>query len=257
MPNRILRDWTDSERVDSLSWQAEVLFTRLIMKADDWGRYTAHPKLLKASLFPLKDGVREPDISRWLAECEAAGMIRLYHDGDGCGQKSFLEILKWRQQVRAAASRYPDPPAPGTGQPVARHVRSTCTADAEHMHTKTESETKTETEAQQTARREQAHARMHGKDIADALHNMPRPPPEIDTPEVRKAWDDWLRHLDSVMPRVSVQMLHRHMALLQQIGPVRAVVAIETAIARGLKCPAEPRPEPGQATADGLVSGRL
>ena len=28
MPNRILRDWTDSLRIDRLSWQAEVLFIR-------------------------------------------------------------------------------------------------------------------------------------------------------------------------------------------------------------------------------------
>jgi len=39
MPNRILRDWTDSDRVNSLSAEAERLFIRLIMKADDYGRY--------------------------------------------------------------------------------------------------------------------------------------------------------------------------------------------------------------------------
>ena len=52
MPNRILRDWTDSEPVNSLSVHAERLFVRLIMKADDYGRLTDHPKLLRAMLFP-------------------------------------------------------------------------------------------------------------------------------------------------------------------------------------------------------------
>ncbi len=108
MPNRILRDWTDSESINSLSFQAEVFFTRLIMKVDDFGRFSANPKLLKSLLFPIKDGLRDSDISRNLDECEKAGLIAVY-EADG---KSFLEIKKFLQRGRAEKSKFPSP----TGQ---------------------------------------------------------------------------------------------------------------------------------------------
>jgi hypothetical protein len=107
MPNRILRDWTDSPTVNDLSWQAEVFFVRLIMKADDYGRFAAHPRLLRSLLFPMRDGIRETDISRWLAECEKAGLIRPYADDE----KPFLVIQKFNQRMRLKKpSKFPEPP---------------------------------------------------------------------------------------------------------------------------------------------------
>ena len=47
MPDRILRDTTDSERVNSVSINAELMMYRLFMKADDFGSYYANPKLIK------------------------------------------------------------------------------------------------------------------------------------------------------------------------------------------------------------------
>lgn len=115
MPNRILRDWTDSEAVNALSLGAEVFFVRLIQKADDFGRYVANPKLLRPNLFPLRlDSVREADLDRWIAECVKASLVRLYQvDG-----KRYVVILKFDQRLK----RKPDgslmvrpkfPPPPG------------------------------------------------------------------------------------------------------------------------------------------------
>ena len=105
MPNRILRDWTDSEVVNSLNWQAEVVFTRLIMKVDDYGRFPANSRLLRSLLFPLRDGLRDADITRCLAECEKAGLIAIYHiEG-----KSYLEIRNFKQRIRNEKSHYPEP----------------------------------------------------------------------------------------------------------------------------------------------------
>lgn len=105
MPNRILRDWTDSMRIDGVGFQSEVLFTRLIMKVDDYGRFSAHPKLIKSLCFPLKDGVRDADITRWLAECEKAGLIVVYT----VKGRSYLQIEDFRQRERAEKSKFPDP----------------------------------------------------------------------------------------------------------------------------------------------------
>lgn len=108
MPNRILRDITDSEKVDQLSAQAEVMMYRLFMKADDYGVFHAKPSLIKAALFPLRlDSIRETDITRWLAECEKAGLIAFYN----AESKPLLVIINFGQRMRNKKNRFPPPPA--------------------------------------------------------------------------------------------------------------------------------------------------
>jgi len=101
MPNRVLRDWTTSEAIDKLSLGAEVFFTRLIMKADDFGNYTANEKLLKAALFPLREA---PSIGAWLIECVKVGIIKKY----SIEGKDYLNIPNFGQRLRAMKSQYPD-----------------------------------------------------------------------------------------------------------------------------------------------------
>jgi hypothetical protein len=115
MPNRVLRDWTDSDRVNALTAEAERFFVRLIMKADDFGRYFADPKRLKAFLFPLNDDLRETDISRWLAECERAGLMRLYE----VSGKRYLELWNFGQRLRNMRNMHPQPPDANDSQPAA------------------------------------------------------------------------------------------------------------------------------------------
>lgn len=105
MPNRILRDWTDSFKINDLDVYTERFFVRLIMKVDDFGRFSANPLLIKANLFPLKPDVRETDISRWLTECEKSGLIALYN----VANKEYLQITDFRQRMRRQIAKYPPP----------------------------------------------------------------------------------------------------------------------------------------------------
>lgn len=103
MPNRVLRDWTTSETIDTLSLGAEVFFTRLIMKADDYGNYTANLKLLRSALFPLKN-YEDCQVEIWLNECAKAKVILIY-----CSEgKSYIHIPNFGQRLRAMKSQYPD-----------------------------------------------------------------------------------------------------------------------------------------------------
>lgn len=104
MPNRILRPWHDSEAVNSLSDAAEVFFVRLIQAADDFGRFHGSPQLLKSYLFPLKDK-RIADITRWIAECEKAGLIAEYE----VSGRRYIEIRKFGQRMRVKQSKFPAP----------------------------------------------------------------------------------------------------------------------------------------------------
>jgi hypothetical protein len=107
MPNRMLRDWTDSEKVNRISAEAERLFTRLIMKVDDYGGYFADARRLRPSLFPfLLEQISEKDVERWVRECEKSGLIKVFtYEG-----KQYLQILDFKQRLDKSRAKYPFPP---------------------------------------------------------------------------------------------------------------------------------------------------
>ena len=111
VPNRVLRDGIlTSERVNALSWPAEVFYRRMHSVVDDFGRYYAKPELLRAACYPLQlDKVGNPEIVKWIAEMRKAGLLRTY-TVDG---KEYLELADFRQRVRADASKFPS----GDGKP--------------------------------------------------------------------------------------------------------------------------------------------
>lgn len=106
MPNRIIRDWTDSLIIDSLKYEEEVLFTRLIMKADDHGNFHGSSKMIKSLCFPLKEAIRLSDIDRWLGSLQAAGLIQKY-EAKGT---QFLNIVNFGQRLRQKKRMFPCQP---------------------------------------------------------------------------------------------------------------------------------------------------
>lgn len=104
MANRVIRDWTTSEAIDKLSLGAEVFFTRLIMKADDFGNYTANWQLVKAALFPFRP-IDQDQIDEWIDECQAVGILKRY-SVDG---KFYLHIPNFGQRLRTMSGKYPQP----------------------------------------------------------------------------------------------------------------------------------------------------
>jgi hypothetical protein len=116
MPNRILRDGIlTSERVNSLSWEGEIFYRRLMSVVDDHGLYPAHPALLRAALYPLKlETVRDANVERLISECEKARLVRVYE----VESKSYLQLLNFGQQVRSKP-KHPKPPDSNCAQPPA------------------------------------------------------------------------------------------------------------------------------------------
>ena len=107
MPNRIIKESIcTSESVDSLTWFEEVVFYRLIVNCDDYGRADARPALLKARMFPLKT-VTEKQISDAIQSLRTAGIVCLYVvDG-----RPYLQLRTWdrHQTIRAKKSKFPPP----------------------------------------------------------------------------------------------------------------------------------------------------
>jgi len=105
MPNRILREGIlTSEVVNKLRPEAELFYRRLMSIVDDYGRYFAHPALLRAACYPLRlDMTSEKQISGWLNEISEVGLVCIY----GNESTKYLEIKGFRQR-RRYDSKYPD-----------------------------------------------------------------------------------------------------------------------------------------------------
>lgn len=106
MPNRILRDYTDSLRFDGISAEGERLFIRLLTKADDYGRFHADPRLVCAACFPLEQSIEPKHAAKWLAELEQRGLIITYHaEGKHC-----LAIINYGQRLKNSRVKFPQLP---------------------------------------------------------------------------------------------------------------------------------------------------
>lgn len=86
-----------------------MLFYRLLVNCDDFGRFDARPAVIRGKLFPLKD-VTMTQVENALIRLSTVGIAALYQvDG-----RPYLQLCTWakHQSIRAKKSRYP---APGEG----------------------------------------------------------------------------------------------------------------------------------------------
>lgn len=184
MPNRIIREGIiTSEAVNSLSWEAETFYRRLLSVVDDFGRFDARPSVLRSALYPLKlDSMREDSVQRCLKSCEAARLVVLY----SVEGKEYLEVTNFRQQVRSKKSKYHAPDA---------HMHSTCTAHAQQMRTKTESETETNnTPLPPPCTVEEVEAHLRAAAFAGRVRLAPDQIPDCATAYISKRdLTDWKR----------------------------------------------------------------
>ena len=108
MPNRILNEGIcSSDTIDGLKWFEEVLFYRLLVNCDDYGRFDGRPAIIKNRLFPLKDNLTIKAVSEALNALANSGLVVLY-EFEG---KPYLYLPTWSkfQTIRAKKSKYPSP----------------------------------------------------------------------------------------------------------------------------------------------------
>jgi hypothetical protein len=112
MPNRILKSsHCTSKTLSKLEtdWGAIVLFDRLIVTADDFGRFVADTCIIRAACYPrLLDKVTDNDVEGWLIALARVGLIQLYTVND----TRYGALCKWdnHQRQRNQKSRFPSPP---------------------------------------------------------------------------------------------------------------------------------------------------
>lgn len=108
MPNRIIKESICcSDSVDALSWFEEVLFYRLIVSCDDYGRFDGRAAIIKNRLFPLKENLTIKAVNNAINKLASVGLVALY-EFEG---KPYLYLPTWNehQSIRAKRSKYPAP----------------------------------------------------------------------------------------------------------------------------------------------------
>lgn len=108
MPNRILKETIcTSDDINALTHFEEVVFYRLIVTVDDYGRFDARLPILKARLFPLKPDVTLKNIETAISKLVSVGLVSLYTvEGD-----PFLRLPAWskHQRLRKTKAKFPAP----------------------------------------------------------------------------------------------------------------------------------------------------
>ena len=105
MPNRLLRESIcRSDTIDVLTWFEEVMFYRLIVTCDDYGRFDARIKIVKNTCFPLKD-ITEKDVEKALNKLSAVGLVRVYETQG----RPTLQLVTWEQYQTCLLYTSPSP----------------------------------------------------------------------------------------------------------------------------------------------------
>ena len=106
MPNRILYDdLKGSDKYNAVSPAARDLYVRLLLCADDFGRYFANPVIVAREAYPTLEAMTSKQVGPLLDILADAGLIVRYK----VGKDDYLLITNWRQRTRAMKSKYPAP----------------------------------------------------------------------------------------------------------------------------------------------------
>ena len=98
MSNRTLKQSICvSEDINRLSWFEEVLFYRLIVNCDDYGRFDGRASVIRSQLFPLKDSLTAKAVEQALHELANVGLVEIYQSESG---RPTLRLPSWGTHQR-------------------------------------------------------------------------------------------------------------------------------------------------------------
>lgn len=111
MPQRFLRPGiTDSEKWNSISFEAQSLYIRLITLVDDYGRYDGRISVITGHAFPVWNELNaqcQQDADKVTALCAELCRVKLIeiYDKDS---KKFVQLTNWQERARGK-SKWPEP----------------------------------------------------------------------------------------------------------------------------------------------------
>lgn len=104
MPQRFLRPGiTTSERWNSISFEAQSFFIRILTLVDDFGRYDARLPILHGQCFALRPDIKAQRMAALRSELQTSKLIEVY-EVEG---REYLQIAQWQERARSDKSKFP------------------------------------------------------------------------------------------------------------------------------------------------------
>ena len=153
VPNRIIKESIKrSPEIDRLSWFEEVVFYRLIVTADDYGRLDGRMIVLKNDLFPTKDTITKKAVEDAVNKLVSVGLLVPYVDAES--NMPYLFFRRWdkHQTVRNKYSKYPAPPEDLLLQANCKQMIADCKQTLEKCCDESESKIESESESKGSVR---------------------------------------------------------------------------------------------------------
>ncbi len=125
MPQRFLRPGiTNSERWNSVYWNAQSLFIRLLTLVDDFGRCDGRPPVILGQCFSVWNALHQKEscdllqLEQMLQQLAASGLVSIYETDD----KVVIQISQWQERIREGVKeKWPSNP-----NPKLQHVAASC-----------------------------------------------------------------------------------------------------------------------------------
>lgn len=137
MPNRVIRSgFLDSEKVMKLTEEEQNYFIRLMLVADDYGRFDARPEMLKSHCYPVTDKALSI-VSQMTVKLVDTELIQVYE----VNRKKYLQIFNFDQRLRQKRIKYPAPPCQADDGQVADNGRPESESESDSELKRNEYET--------------------------------------------------------------------------------------------------------------------
>lgn len=208
MPQRFLRPGiTTSDAWNSVSWQAQSLYIRILTLVDDYGRYDGRLPIIHAHCFALRPDITLQETAGFRSELQTLDLIKIY-EVEG---KEYLQMSKWQERARGP-SKYPDP------QGLTEHRSEPQRTAAESCF---------------PSQRPSPSANGHRPEQAakrSPLDNLELP---FDSLEFEKAWEDWKKDRADRRKKLTPKAAEMQLKKLFSMGEERAIACIEQSITNG------------------------
>ena len=170
-------------------------------------------------------GLTARAVRKWVAVLSAAGYLVVTARPNRPNRYTVAPLSGAEPRFRRNGDSAPATDRVGTTVPSARNGRS-----APVGTTVPPLQEETSVQDEETSLQEGKRSRKNGKAIE------PAPIPEaLDTPEFRAAWSEWLDHRRELKSPATTRAQAMQLKQIAEMGPARAVRAIERSIANGWK----------------------
>jgi len=226
MPNRVIRDGLlSSDSFNALPPDAQMLYVRILLVVDDYGRFDGRDAAIKSACYPVSD-IRLTDVSKMLTTLVGSRLIQRY---DATGH-TYISVPRFNQRLRIKRERHPAPPEfecisdSDSDSDSGRHMTGMCQTDDGHV---SDIEISQETP------------------LSDVVSRVDTYPPCLDIPAFHEAWGEWDAHRREKKKPITPRSRGMALKQLEAMGPDRAIAAIENSIANGYQGIFEPKASAG------------